>query len=333
MSFTLFRTNKVQMNAVRKFKGLLRHRRPDLFEGVLGLGNKIVQPPLSMSKSELQKHKQAQKDQSERPTVEPLQREKAHSDDQHDRQATEQAFAVEGVHHKIDLDSLHKPETERGDGVVRFSKVDKVYQPSPKRALNAHPKDHQSHETMQSPTHGKGQAHDPLEEFLFLQVGPAGDKGPPDPPAVSESPPAADVDIYETAYHEEIERIRQNSGSSAPKLYLTRRLDEIKKYLQDEQLIGPNRKQINSDSGFMKLVQGARDKARKEKDDGPEDHVVGDNGEESSKLANLVHKAVETTKDAAQAAHTDVKGAMERMSSVGSGITGGGADTLAGREE
>ncbi|EEP79322.1 hypothetical protein UREG_04168 [Uncinocarpus reesii 1704] len=48
------------------------------------------------------------------------------------------------------------------------------------------------------------------------------------PPIVSESPSAADIDIYETAYKEEIERIRNRSRTSRtppPKVYLTRRVD------------------------------------------------------------------------------------------------------------
>lgn len=47
-------------------------------------------------------------------------------------------------------------------------------------------------------------------------------------PIVSESPGAADIDIYETAYQEEIDRIKSRSDelrAPAPTLYLTRRID------------------------------------------------------------------------------------------------------------
>ncbi|KGQ00952.1 CAMKK/CAMKK-META protein kinase [Paracoccidioides lutzii Pb01] len=47
-------------------------------------------------------------------------------------------------------------------------------------------------------------------------------------PIVSESPGAADIDIYETAYTEEVERIRKHSlarHAPTPKVYLTRRVE------------------------------------------------------------------------------------------------------------
>ncbi|PGG98404.1 CAMKK/CAMKK-META protein kinase [Blastomyces parvus] len=47
-------------------------------------------------------------------------------------------------------------------------------------------------------------------------------------PIVSESPGASDIDIYETAYMEEVERIRKQSlvhQKPAPKVYLTRRVE------------------------------------------------------------------------------------------------------------
>ncbi|THC87119.1 hypothetical protein EYZ11_013435 [Aspergillus tanneri] len=59
-------------------------------------------------------------------------------------------------------------------------------------------------------------------------------------PIVSESPGAAEFDIYETAYRQEIERIRKRSiprQGTAPKVYLTRRVegrDDMTKLVQDE---------------------------------------------------------------------------------------------------
>jgi hypothetical protein len=48
-----------------------------------------------------------------------------------------------------------------------------------------------------------------------------------DVPIVSESPGAADIDIYETAYRDEIERIRcrARKEDNEPTVYLTRRVD------------------------------------------------------------------------------------------------------------
>lgn len=107
----------------------------------------------------------------------------------------------------------------------------------------------------------RGHARSPLdEEHLYLFIGPSTFTGPltdtssyseigsgsnsatdadnpaEDVPAihvnsipiVSESPSATDINIYETAYREEIERIRRRSRelrSPAPKVYLTRRVE------------------------------------------------------------------------------------------------------------
>lgn len=72
-----------------------------------------------------------------------------------------------------------------------------------------------------TPSPGKGQAHDPLQDTLFLHIGTGSDAidssnpdpdntslQPPDGPiVVSESPSAVDIDVYERAYQDEIARI------------------------------------------------------------------------------------------------------------------------------
>jgi len=87
----------------------------------------------------------------------------------------------------------------------------------------------------------RGHARDPLQEQLFLYIGPSTFSGTSSYPAdddsfvpdddtipiVSESPGAADMDIYETAYRDEIERImaRAQEQNKEPNVYLTRRVD------------------------------------------------------------------------------------------------------------
>ena len=88
----------------------------------------------------------------------------------------------------------------------------------------------------------KGQAHDPLKDHLYLFVGPSTFAAPSinperrpsfmpdeaDVPIVSESPGAADFDVYETAYRDEIERLRakvEEEHTEEPDVYLTRRVD------------------------------------------------------------------------------------------------------------
>lgn len=90
----------------------------------------------------------------------------------------------------------------------------------------------------------RGHAHDPLEDHLYLRIGPSTfsgvsphvdndggfipDDDDDDAYIVSESPGAADVDIYETAYRDEIERImaKAKEQNKEPNVYLTRRVDE-----------------------------------------------------------------------------------------------------------
>lgn len=96
----------------------------------------------------------------------------------------------------------------------------------------------------------RGHAHDPLEDQLYLRIGPSTFAGhstqvdgngftpEDDVYMVSESPGAADVDIYETAYRDEIERIMAlaEQNNQEPQVYLTRRVDQ--KLLQLSGLAG-----------------------------------------------------------------------------------------------
>ncbi|KAJ5610126.1 hypothetical protein N7510_006845 [Penicillium lagena] len=66
---------------------------------------------------------------------------------------------------------------------------------------------------------------------------PTGEQ-PDECPTVSESPGAADFDIYETAYHTELERIKHRSNT-VPTVYLTRRIKDgeaLMKFVKDKSL-------------------------------------------------------------------------------------------------
>ncbi|KAL8865339.1 MAG: hypothetical protein Q9174_006939, partial [Haloplaca sp. 1 TL-2023] len=108
-----------------------------------------------------------------------------------------------------------------------------------------------------------GHAHNPLDDHLFLAVGPHGSEDPPDPPAVSESPAAAETNIYETAYSEEIERIRSRSGTGTT-LYLTRRVEEKTQFQNDKGLIG--RDDEEAPKGGLSKILGLVKKKEKQKD-------------------------------------------------------------------
>ena len=256
-------TKHGQMKAVKKFKQVIAKKRPSRMDGILGRDARFVQPPLSMDTPEMPKlHK-------------------SRSVDTHDRRNLEQALVAEGVHRELDPEFGVSPPN-RGDAAVAFAPStpsksrsgqsadsadnDPSNPTSPKRSLNAHPQDHRPPTSSKTwpiePSRDtlKGHAHNPLEDHLFVGVG-AGSDVDPDPPSLSESPPAADIDIYETAYHEQVERIRARQGRAAT-LFLTRRVDTKPEYKDDENMIGPSTGAAADSSapksGIAKLLQAAR---------------------------------------------------------------------------
>lgn len=248
------------MKAVKAFKRLLERSRPGRISGMLGQDSRLVQPPASM----LQDQKNTLHGRSTR------------SVDTADRRPVEQALAAEGVHRDIDLSDFKTSPDEESAAAAASSK-DSIRQPSSrhdhlqsptsptsKRNLNAQPKDHRPKPSTLD-DHGKGHAHNPLEDHLFLAVGPYGSDEPPDPPAVSESPAAAETNIYETAYSEEIERIRSKSGTGTT-LYLTRRVEEKKEFQDDKNLIGRDGGNGGPPKGGLSKFLGFVQRKEREKD-------------------------------------------------------------------
>ena len=224
-------------------------------DSILGQ-SRLVQPPLSI----------------DRPSAVKL-HEKAHSEDTHDRKPVEQILAREGVHRLINPEIINLHSTERDDGIVIVNSPTAV-EFKPRHTLPISKTVKPQHEpsraqstprSWEEPGH-KGQAHDPTEEFLFLDVGPVGSEEPPDPPAVSESPPASDINIYEAAYHEEVERLRRRSTN--PMLYLTRRVDEVTEYANDDAMVGIS--QTAAQTGFMRALDHAKEKSADVKEKGTE---------------------------------------------------------------
>lgn len=135
----------------------------------------------------------------------------------------------------------------------------------------------------------RGHARDPLEEeFPYLSIGPSTYSGQgessapifqeesadsPGPvlesdepvPIVSESPGAAEFDIYDTAYRQELERIQASltDRHAGPKVYLTRRVegrDEVLKLAKEKALdlqIGEKRAYPSSLSAPVTLHSAA----------------------------------------------------------------------------
>lgn len=260
------------MKAVKKFKNSLSTKRPDIMEDILGGRARIVEPPLSMS-----------------PDASPVHH-RARSVDAHDRRAIEQVLATEGVHRDIDPEDFDStgPRRKVSTGQTASkqttdNEAEKTNQdantPKPsKQAPHATPSARTSNSSTGAPQqdHGKGHAHDPLSDQLFLDVGPGGngnnddDAPPPDPPVVSESPPAADIDIYETAYHSEVERIRRMQGERAT-LYLTRRVEAGEACFRKEALLGKEggereKKVGRGVGGLAKVLEMARERGTEDED-------------------------------------------------------------------
>ena len=254
------------MKAVKKFKNIIATRRPGRLDGILGRDARFVQPPLSMDPHDHHPHK-------------------TRSVDTDDRVPMERTLVMEGIHRNINPDEYSSFLPHRQDTTVAFSKpphpqndlkaggesanpaisgvpgTDPTSPTSRKRTLHAKPSAHSS--SLDENAHGKGQAHDPLSDHLFLSVGPGPDYDASTNPtlAVSESPGAAGMDIYETAYHSEVERLRRQQGKDAT-LFLTRRVRETEKYEEDDNIIdgAPKKGGGEKKGGFGKLVEKVKKK-------------------------------------------------------------------------
>ncbi|KAJ4367148.1 hypothetical protein N0V83_007678 [Neocucurbitaria cava] len=224
----------------------MRKRRPERIESILGSASRIVQPPLSMRPSVMRKSK---------------------SQDTHDRRPIESALTTEGVHHEIQIDDKNRKMPQTMDEMAYIKsgfRTDSLgVRPSPKPAAKSSPDtrhspsfdggkvvhDNMSHRPEKSPPStssntlagsvpstpiGKGHAHNPLEDLLYLSIGTGEDSAAPeDTYIVSESPSNADLNVYETAYEEEVQRIinqrkDQYNNNRRPTLYLTRRVENLR---------------------------------------------------------------------------------------------------------
>jgi [calcium/calmodulin-dependent protein kinase] kinase len=233
---------------VKRFKQLLFRRRPERFEGILGSASRMVQPPLSMHRPSMLR--------------------KSKSQDTDNRRPIETVLTTEGVHHEIRIDDNNRlisglqdskaPKTDfRAEAFGKRSTSKPVGHPKAAEAPDLGElkvvRENMSHRpapmksksttvavpTAQQPKYsatmpGKGHAHNPLEDTLYLNIGTGEDA--PDTSAtaciVSESPSNVDMNVYETAYEEEVQRIiaqrKDQYRDRRPTLYLTRRVENVK---------------------------------------------------------------------------------------------------------
>ena len=235
------------MKAAKQFKRLLARRRPELSEGFFGRASKIVAPPLPMQKS--------------------LKR--SQSDSADDRQTVEAHLVSEGIHRNIEVSESLKRVPEDIDAAYNRERSHANSHPPRPSTWEQREKMNQFTTPINEETEpvspevdkGKGHAHDPLEDTLFLNIGSGSDTAVPEPdgqPAVSESPGAVDVNVYEKAYEDEIQKIL-TARETKPTLYLNRRVEGAKHLREHEHIIDFHRHTGGAPKlGFSKLVEKAK---------------------------------------------------------------------------
>jgi [calcium/calmodulin-dependent protein kinase] kinase len=283
----------VVMKAVKRFKSLLVQRRPELMESIFGNSSRLVQPPLSIN---------------------PLWR--THSSDLDDRKSTEQALVAEGIHREIKISDAFKKLPEKlnmvaihGSDVAtdENAKTSAAKEADLLRKSSPLPENIEDAKQVYKQS-GKGQAHDPLEDTLYLGIGNGAlDTIDSDSfAAVSESPSATDFNVYEKAYQEEIDRIVAKQGedvSRCPTLFLTRRVEHIKDLHHNELLVDhiKNRVPEAANVAFRKLVDQAKANVESATTSLTTPSATGDPAQESA-----IKKVVEQAKENYEAASNKI---------------------------
>ncbi|KAK3673626.1 hypothetical protein LTR78_006531 [Recurvomyces mirabilis] len=230
----------VVMRAVKRFKRLLHRKRPSSFQGLFGRESKLVAPPAAMRGSG------------------------SKSTDPHDRKPMDATLVTAGEIRDAEADDktnklLHDPDqAHEDDAEVNAGSQPQLrrYETEAVRRQREETARHHPHHgtdpalhrqtttggaaTTSHPSmprsftvddHEKGHAHDPLEDTLYLSIGANADQDPDQDrdstrqQIVSESPPEVEMNIYEHAYQEEINRIMSQRGAENASMYLNRRVE------------------------------------------------------------------------------------------------------------
>lgn len=272
----------VVMKAVKRFKRLLGRKRPQLMESFFGRDSRVLSPPHSFRGSP---------DAVESRSV-----------DAHDRRPLEQAITREGVHRHIPINDEMEKLPAGMDRIVKIaSHPEEEGRPPviyPSKTTGSRDVDLPSEENL------KGHARDPLKDTLYLDIGVDADvpegHGDAENPVLSESPSAVDIDIYEQAYQDEMDRVLQQRGRSAS-LYLNRRVEhreDLRSYsnMLDQpkeaaKAAGSKAANIISDVAARKspalvdIVKQARERYQTEAGAGEDDGVKPDEDTTTSKDA------------------------------------------------
>jgi [calcium/calmodulin-dependent protein kinase] kinase len=240
------------MKAANKFKRLLTRRRPLIMQSILGEETMLSAPPEEM---------------------EPLQR--ANSDILDNRQAIEGNLVSEGISRNIEIDdnmhTIHEKKIPGSVGGSRLpvsndTKVHPLQTSATKISTPATP------DSDMEP--GRGHAHDPLEDTLYLNIGDCSTAPEPEGDnvhIVSESPGAVEGDIYEKAYEIEINRIiaEKKTRNHRPTIFLTKRVEAVPHLREHADITDFNRvveaATIGAKTGLARLAELAKGKMALEK--------------------------------------------------------------------
>ncbi|QSZ35549.1 hypothetical protein DSL72_008419 [Monilinia vaccinii-corymbosi] len=275
----------VVMKAVKKFKNKLEQRRRNAISETLGKGVSVPHPLMGMD---------GQKESAIHRSM---------SADLENRRLVEAALAAEGIHHNgtcssADDNRVMRSRIHSSSPIVADEEpTDKIHAQQEIAKSSSSDSITNRPELQEQHSGDKGHAHDPLdEEPLYLGIGAGvGDDNSPDAPVqevIAESPTAAEFSIYDTAYQQEVERIRAAQGHAAT-VYLTRRVDHKKEYKANRNMINlPHHADIKGriQEGWKGLV----DRAQENKD---ELFLHERITEGHSLFSDLVYKAVDNTKN------------------------------------
>ncbi|KAF2156052.1 Pkinase-domain-containing protein [Myriangium duriaei CBS 260.36] len=235
--------------AVKSFKKLLNRKRPEILDGFLGHPSRFVAPPASMDCNRI--------------------RRKSRSQDTFDRRPVETVLAVEGVHHKLHVGESDIVTPEAQESPVPLPSVERIQkrlvqspesEPTSSTATSSShtPTRHRGSRNFSPDDSGRGHAHDPLRDTLFLNIGAGADTaaGADLTATVCESPGGVDESIFEKAYEEELERIIDREGKSAT-MYLTRRV-EHKDELRQREGVVDHKRAATAGGGLAAVVRRAK---------------------------------------------------------------------------
>lgn len=220
------------MKAVNKFKGLLYKKHPERAGDLFGGHKQLFQPPAQMHESDFEAKNVPQRTKSmRRDHFSTIESTKSFPDEHEHESDVVTSEPIQITTEPDQTTSPNAPDTASNphDANNTNTNDDNPSRTSPPTFTTTTTSPTTSPTTtsplpIPSPASGKGQAHDPLHEApLYLRVGSGhADHPDSDSDSIAQSPAAAEFNIYDTAYRQEVARIKGVSESTL--VYLNRRV-------------------------------------------------------------------------------------------------------------